>query len=348
MRRFLVLAAAFVIALVVAGNAGAASLAHQPDVSKLDPIELTFCTMSMGSSTNVMTSNMVSVIEPYLPKGSRINVTTDMAGGAVAPFMISTGMADLAIGDSTPNEWAAAGITPGREGQVAENVAAFGGSMFYSTIIVLFAEGFEEKSGCSTLEELVAKKYPIVFATKVFGSFGAMSMDMIFKVLGITEEDIKSWGGDVIRVDTMQALDMIKDKRAHVYIDHNNRYHGGVIELLMTSNVKFIQLADSTLNGLEKLGYAPARIEAKSFTATQPATDIDTAASAQCFIMSAKLPDEYAYLITMAVCEERDKLVAMNANFTTFEPAKAWVRNGLGFDLHPGALLYYKDKGYIK
>ena len=50
----------------------------------------------------------------------------------------------------------------------------------------------------------------------------------------------------------------------------------------------------------------------------------------------------------MAVCEERDKLVSMNANFTTFEPARAWEKSGAGVDLHPGALLYYKDKGYIK
>lgn len=349
MKRFIVLAAAaFILTAVVAGNVRAAGLAHQPDVSKLDPIELTFSTMSVGSSTNVMTSNMVSVIEPYLPKGSRINVTTDMAGGAVAPFLISTGIADLAIGDSTPNVWAVQGITPGREGQAAKNVVSFGGGMYYSTIIVLFAEGFAEKSGCTTLEELVAKKYPIVFATKVYGSFGAMCMDMVFKTLGITEKDIKSWGGDVIRVDTQQALDMIKDKRAHVYIDHNNRYHGGVIETLMTSKVKFIQLADSTLKGLEKLGYAPTKIPAKSFTASQPDVEINTVASAQCFIMSAEIPDEYAYLITMAICEDRDKLVKMNANFTTFEPARAWEKSGLGVELHPGALLYYKDKGYIK
>lgn len=355
MKRFpVVLASALVALLFAVGNLGAAAdtaanrLPHQPDASKLDPIELTFSTMSVGSSTNVMTSNMVSVIQPYLPKDSHINVTTDLAGTAVTPYIISREIAELGIGDSTPNAWAALGITPGREGQVAENVASFGGGMFYSTLIVLFADGFEEKSGCKTLEEVVAKKYPVIFATKVPGSFGAMSMDMLFKAMGITEKDVKSWGGDVIRVDTQQALDMIKDKRAHVYVDHNNRYHGGLVELTMTSNVKFVQLADSTLAGMQKLGYAPAEIKAGSFTTNQPAADNKTVASAQCFLISSKVPDEYAYLITMAICEERDKLVKMNANFSTFEPARAWEESGSGVALHPGSLLYYKDKGYVK
>lgn len=303
---------------------------------------------SVGTSTNVMTSNMVSVIEPYLPKGSRISVSTDMAGAAAAPFMISVGMADLAIGDSTPSAWATAGIMPGREGQIAKDVVSFGGSLFYSTLIVILTEGFEKTTGCKTLEEAVAKKYPLVFSTKTFGSFGAMCMDMVLKTLGVTEEEIKSWGGDVIRGDTQQSLDMIKDRRAHVYIDHNNPNNGPLVELCLTSNIKFVELEESTLKALEKTGYAPSVITAGRYAPNQPATDIKTVASAQCFIMNANVPDEYAYLITMAICEEKDKLAAINANFRTLDPSIAWQESGTGVPIHPGAMLYYKDKGYVK
>ncbi|HHZ00812.1 MAG TPA: C4-dicarboxylate ABC transporter substrate-binding protein, partial [Tissierellia bacterium] len=58
------------------------------------------------------------------------------------------------------------------------------------------------------------------------------------------------------------------------------------------------------------------------------------------------LDEDLAYLITKTVCENKDKLVAASAALEEFQPEKGWEI--LTDILHPGALRYYKEMGYIK
>lgn len=323
------------------------ALAEAPDASKMDPIELTFSTMSVGSSTNVQAGIMVNMMLRELPEGSVINITTELAGTAIAPFMLSSGLCDLTQGDATPTVWAEQGVTPGREGQVATNVAALGGCDAFSSVLVILSEEFVAKTGYTTLEEAIEAKYPLRFATKTNGSFGEMTCKMILSTFGLTYSDIESWGGSVTCIEQSQAIDLMKDGRADVYIDHNNMNNANITELCMTKDVVFAQLSEKTLEGLFAIGYAPHTIAAESFSG-KPATDVQNAACCGNFLVRADLPDDYAYLLTKALCENVEEMRTLNANFEMFEPANGWKQELTGCALHPGALKYYQDAGYIQ
>lgn len=336
-----------ILTLVLAMCSLGAAFATTPDAATMAPIHLTFSTMSVGSSTNVQAGIMVNMMLRALPEGSSIDITTELAGTAVAPYMISNGLCDLTQGDATPTVWAQQGVTPDREGQIAENVAALGGCNAFSSVLVILGEEFVKNTGYNTLEEAIEAQYPIRFATKTNGSFGEMTCRMILSAFGLTYEDIEAMGGSVTCIEQSQAIDLMKDARADVYIDHNNMNNANITELCMTQDVTFAQLNENTLEALYEIGYAPYVIKAGSFNG-KPGTDINTAACCGNFLVRADLPFEYAYLLTKALCENIEEMRELNANFDMFDPATGWKKELTGCDLHPGALQYYKDAGYYE
>jgi len=55
-----------------------------------------------------------------------------------------------------------------------------------------------------------------------------------------------------------------------------------------------------------------------------------------------------AYAITKAVLENRDAIVAENKAMQNFVAKEAWKPENNGIPLHPGAVRYYKEKGWMK
>jgi TRAP-type uncharacterized transport system substrate-binding protein len=59
------------------------------------------------------------------------------------------------------------------------------------------------------------------------------------------------------------------------------------------------------------------------------------------------LSDDLAYKITKAICDNRDALVAEHKGMSGFIAKDAWRPENVGIPLHPGAIKYYKEKGYM-
>lgn len=76
-------------------------------------------------------------------------------------------------------------------------------------------------------------------------------------------------------------------------------------------------------------------------------TGIKTVGSQQCVLCSANLDEEVAYAITKAMCENTDVLAEASAALGYFDPSVAGTKAMTGCDLHPGALRYYMEMGYI-
>jgi uncharacterized protein len=62
-------------------------------------------------------------------------------------------------------------------------------------------------------------------------------------------------------------------------------------------------------------------------------------------VASAKTPDEVVYQVTKAVFENFDEFKKLHPAFATLDQ-KAMLKDGLSATLHPGAVRYYKEKGW--
>jgi TRAP transporter TAXI family solute receptor len=63
-------------------------------------------------------------------------------------------------------------------------------------------------------------------------------------------------------------------------------------------------------------------------------------------VTSAKVPDDTVYQVVKAVFENFNEFKSLHPALANLEPAKM-VKDGLSAPLHPGAVKYYKEKGWL-
>ena len=73
--------------------------------------------------------------------------------------------------------------------------------------------------------------------------------------------------------------------------------------------------------------------------------DVTTLWDTNAIIVRDNLDEESAYRLTQAIIEGRDDIALANPAWNSIDPAKAW--QGVVYPLHPGAVRYYKEKGYM-
>ena len=63
-------------------------------------------------------------------------------------------------------------------------------------------------------------------------------------------------------------------------------------------------------------------------------------------VSSAKVPDNVVYAMVSAVFENFDEFKKLHPAFTNLDP-KDMIKSGMSAPLHPGAVKYYKEKGWM-
>ncbi len=64
------------------------------------------------------------------------------------------------------------------------------------------------------------------------------------------------------------------------------------------------------------------------------------------FVSSAKVPDATVYELVKAVFENFDEFKKLHPAFSNLDP-KSMIKDGISAPLHPGAVKYYKEKGWM-
>src|SRR4029079_15260014 len=64
-------------------------------------------------------------------------------------------------------------------------------------------------------------------------------------------------------------------------------------------------------------------------------------------VTSAKVPDDVVYNLVKATFDNFDEFKKLHPAFANLAP-ETMVKDGLSAPLHPGAVKYYKEKGWIK
>ncbi|MDQ7079326.1 MAG: TAXI family TRAP transporter solute-binding subunit [Paracoccaceae bacterium] len=75
--------------------------------------------------------------------------------------------------------------------------------------------------------------------------------------------------------------------------------------------------------------------------------DVHTFGVGATFVTSAKVPDEVVYTVVKAVFDNFDDFKKLHPAFAHLDP-KQMIKDGLSAPLHPGAVKYYKERGWLK
>lgn len=310
----------------------------------IDPIHLTFATQEVGTGAYQYASAITAVFMETLPKGSNVDLTTESPGGVGAPIIIENRQADVIMSNAGPAKWSAEeGIL---DNPPTESVRAIAGGLGHDFVNVLFTKEFSDKTGITSVEQIVEQKYPVRVAVKKVGTLGQLAFAKLFEALGVTAADIESWGGEVNLLAGDNIKTYLQDGKADITIDHVAAGQANTTELCMTTPMFFPQLSDSTLDKLSDMGFAPITVDADTWKGqTSP---IKSVGSQQVILVSEDMSDDIAYALTKGLVEKKGDLAAQISALSHFNPEDAWKPGYLGAKIHPGAKKYYEEAGYLK
>ena len=113
-----------------------------------------------------------------------------------------------------------------------------------------------------------------------------------------------------------------------------------------TCGAKLIPLTGPAIDKLlaERPYYAKATIPGGMYAANPQPTETFGVLAA--LVTSAKVPDDAVYALVKSVFDNFDEFKKLHPALANLDP-KRMVKDGLSAPLHPGAMKYYKEKGWL-
>lgn len=334
--------ALMVVLLVSSSLVFAGGRAEEPAAAD-GPVNLVFSTHSVGTGMYMLAAAMAPLIEEGLPARSRVDVETT-GGGVSGPMLVGTGQAEIALGNANTVRWLYDGTLEGQP-QIT-GYRAIAGGLDNPTSTMIFTERFINRTGFTTMEEVIENKHPIRIAIKPLGSLGEVITHMILEAYGSSVEEVLSWGGEMHNVDPSDIVNMLRDNRADITFDHVGEGQAATSELALTTPIRFISLSEDVQDTLVEQGFA-RRTMSPGMWANQD-YEVRAVNAPVLLLVNENVSDEVAYLITQALVENTDALIESYAGLATFDPETAWAPDKVQVPLHPGAEQYYREHGLMQ
>ena len=307
------------------------------------PVNLTLAAQEVGTGAYSVAAAIQSAMMKGLPEGSTIDLTTNSPGGVGAPVLIQNEECDLIVSNAGPSQWSYTMTPDEYDFGGCTDITTLGGGLGHTFTIVMFTQKFVDETGYTSLEEVIADRYPIKLITKKNGSLGELTAERVIEACGSSVEDFLSFatwektGTDAIKSG-------LQDDLYDMTIDHIDAGQATTTEICLTHDMYFVQLGDEALANMQTMGYAPIVMEAGTWNGQD--TDINSMGAQQNVLVPASMDEELAYALTKAMCENKDEMAQAVASLGYFDPQTAGSAEMCGAPLHPGAIRYYEENGY--
>ncbi len=281
-------------------------------------------------------------------KEPRITIKVIPGGGVANPIALSQGDADIAWGVGYVDKAAYNGTKPIYD-KAYKNIASFGGTLAVDYYHFLAAKD----QGVTTLDEFVAKVKrgeKLKVAAPMTGTSEYVMTSFVLDYYGISYDRINKNGGKVIQAIYGDMTSLFKDRHVDYAFTCVGLPAAIITEMAMGRPATLLALSDEIINhcattyGTVALNSGLARVPGGTYTGMP--NDIQTLCHSTEMLVSPKMPDDVVYVLTKILNENKDFLVQLGAGYKVFEPKNAGTT--VQVPLHPGALKYYKEAGYMK
>lgn len=321
------------ISLLVAVVMLAAGLAQMPQAAELKTFTIT--SGPLGGDFYALGGVIGEAARGVMP-GTTVSVNT---GGSVENLLkIDAGKADLGTSmiklyqESLKAEGVFANRKPVQNVKIMMYVAPMPMSFFL----------VREDSPYTSIADIASTKPKIRLLTSKKGSSPAVASENMLKQYGFSFEDIKEWGGSVSYVSYAEASSLIQDGHADAYV---GPIVSSINELITTVKMKLLPIDQAVLDKLSSDGYMTYTIKAGQYYFITK----DTPHMAETVVLpvGANLPDDAVYALTKVLCEKPEMIRNVHQTYSVFDPSKSSDHIAVQY-IHPGALRYYKEKGWVK
>ncbi len=215
----------------------------------------------------------------------------------------------------------------------------------WAPMFVIVTKSFADQYGLKTYEDLAAKKQPMRLALNKRGNIANDVGIQMLKAIGVSLDDVKKWGGQVILAASGEQTDLMKDRRADVIINSLFVRHGSLLELEDSIDIVHLPLSQKVIDRITKeAGIKSFVIPAKSYKGqTEPVPTVTLSAGVA---VNAAMDDKTAYNLTKAMVEHVNKIKEVHKSMQALTPQLMASQSAVPF--HPGAAKYYKEAGLVK
>ncbi len=219
------------------------------------------------------------------------------------------------------------------------------GSRFQATH-VLVNKGWADKYGIKTVADIAAKKPPMKVAFNRPGNLDGDVGLAVFEANGISQDDIKKWGGQVVRAASREMTSLMLDRRVDGIVFGISINHPRIREMANGLELVMLPIREETAKKVaDELGAETCEIKAGEYKFL--AANSSSVCVGMNLVVRADMDEQTAYNITKAIIEHSDKYKAAHRLLQKAVTNQTLAANGL-IPHHPGAAKYLKEKGLLK
>lgn len=333
------------LALLIFCGAVLGSAFAQVGPASMKTATYTWVAGGMGGGWYTVAGGFAKLVNEKEP---RIIIKVIPGGGLTNPIMLSQGDAEMAWGVAWLDKAAYNGAAPLFK-QPYTNIASIAGALSADRYHLLAAKD----QNVTTIEEF-AKKIKNGEKLKVAGPMtGTSEFVLIGNVLeyyGVSFDMIKKNGGTFIQAIYGDMTSLYKDRHVDYALTCVGLPAAIITEMSLGRPSILMSVSDAcvdhfaTTTGLVSRASGLAKVPGGTY-AGMP-NDIQALAHATEILVSPKMSEDAAYVLTKVLNENKAFLVQMGASYEVFDPKT--TASAVQVPLHPGAIKYYKEVGTIK
>ena len=331
-------------ALSLALIAGAAVTLAGP--ASAQPYNLTVAGYSPGGLVSTAAAGLDRALAAAYP-GSTMTYQTS-SGGLANAMLLHQKKVPLAFISDTELAVVIAGKPPFKEPikDLRLLFHPYSASSRFQATHVLFNKEWADQHGIKTVDDIAKKKPPMRVAFNRPGNLDGDVGIAVFANAGVSLDDIKKWGGQVVRAASQEMTSLMLDRRLDGVVFGISINHPRIQE--MDNGLALIMLPTSAENAKkvsDQLGSQPCLIKAGEYKFL--ASDSHSVCVGLNTVARADFDEKTVYNVTKGIVENLDKYQAAHRLLQKAVTVQSFTEKGL-VPYHPGAEKYYKEKGLLK
>lgn len=211
---------------------------------------------------------------------------------------------------------------------------------------IVITKSFADQYGVQYLSDIAKKKAPIRMGVNQKGNITENMYRTALEAVGITYEDIESYGGKIYFQSLSKSRDLVKDRKCDTMGAGTFVPESKALDVSLTIPMNMLYLDESVVKHLiEVWGEKEVTIPARTYKFQEK--PYHSMYMKTLLICDESLPDEIAYKIVKSVHTNFDILKSVHKmmNENTFQ---SMIEDTFPLKLHPGALKYYREAGLMQ
>lgn len=272
--------------------------------------------------------------------GSIVTYRTSGGGFANIP-MVAGKRVDLGLAHDGEIKQALDGKAPFKK--PITNLRAI--AVVYDNVAMQFTltKSFADKYGIRTLADIAAKKPPIRVAFNRRGNIVHKICLELFREAGVTEADIRKWGGQTEYAGSRQAFQLMKDRRVDMVAGGDGAAPGRrTLEVSTKMDIIMVPPSRAATEAVaSRTGTRPSAIKGGTYK-FQP-QDVPSVMISAAIVINENASDAVAYAVARAMVEKIDQFKSVHRAFKRYDTKTVTTKFLAPY--HPGAVRYFKEVG---